>query len=180
MSRTFDRSLVEALFGRGLGRALSPRAQERLAAAGIRLHAPWAETYPWDAVIAALAIAAEDLTPGADPAEAHRKLGARLVQGLSSGWKARAALAAARLAGPERSLARLVGPHKTPSNFLTVELKATAPGHYAVALNLGAPHPELLVGLAQALLAELGAAGAAVKLVERGERERLEIALPGR
>ncbi|MBS2027871.1 MAG: DUF2378 family protein [Deltaproteobacteria bacterium] len=178
-ARTFDAKLVEALFARGLDGQLSKRARRRLEDAGLDLQRLPARASR-EQVLAWLAIAAEELEPGIDPALAHRRLGERLVRGFTGGWRTRAMLAAARAAGAERTLGRLVGRHNAPSNFLALEFTREGPGAYALELNLEAPHPELLVGLVEAALAELGAAGAEVHLAARGPQERLEIRLPKR
>jgi uncharacterized protein (TIGR02265 family) len=172
--RSFDARLVEALFVRGLGAATARRLQPRLLEAGVDIDEP-SQPCPRAAVLEALRVCASMLEPGFDASEGHRQLGARLVRGFTSGWKMKAVLAAARAAGWERTLERLVGRHDTPSNFLEVELARRGAGRWALELNLGAPQPEVLVGIVEEILAELGADGVEVRLVERGERERLEI-----
>ena len=178
-ARTFDAKVLEALFVRGLDGQLSKRARRRLEDAGLDLQRiPIQATR--EQVLGWLAIAAEELEPGVESALAHRRLGERLVRGFTGGWRTRAALVAARAAGTERTLARLVGKHRAPSNFLSLDFTREGPGAYALGMNLDAPHPELLVGLVQAALAELGADGAEVHLASRGPAERVEIRIPRR
>lgn len=175
--RRFDASLVNAIFVRGLGGRAGPGALAALREAGIDLSRPLQPSYPREAVLDAVAGVARALFPRADVAEAHRRLGAELVRGFTSGWKAKAAVAGARAMGLDRTLSRLLGRHRAPSNFLEIDFRQLGPARYEVLLNLDAPHPEILQGLAEAVLETLGARGAEVRIVDRGPEERLNVQL---
>lgn len=165
---------------RGLGARLGPSALARIHEAGLDLSQPLAGSYPREVVLGAVEAAAAALHPDVEPSEAHRLLGFELVRGFTGTWKAKAALATARAMGAERTLVRLLGHHRTPSDFLELDFRQEGPGAYALELNLGTRHPEVLQGLAEAVLEALGARGAEVRLAARGVKERLEVRLPRR
>lgn len=172
----FEARAVEALFVRGLGRPLEPRLARRLRECGVDLSRPLLPAYPRATIEGALEVVAEELSPGTEPGAAHRRLGERLVRGFLTSLKARALVAAARAYGPERTVARAVGRHPTPTNFLEVRLVRQGPGSYQALLTWQPPHPALLEGMAAGLLVALGAKGVGVEaLPEATHATRLSL-----
>lgn len=127
---------VEGLFLRALKPRLTPRLMDRLAdEAGVNLRAPLKPGYSLTAWDAAVALAAEELHPGEDPAVAFELLGAALTQGYFDTVVGSAMAAMLRLIGPKRAVRRIERSLRSGNNYSETRLMELAPNAYELHTN---------------------------------------------
>lgn len=148
---------VEALFVRALGPRLTPRLRERLLQAGLAVDGPLLAAYPFEAWMAFLRIAAEELYPELPVDAGTRQLGVLYMQGYRETLMGRAILSLLRVLGPRRALQRATHNFRSGNNYTRTRLTELGPGHHALWMNEVGPYPGFTAGIIHAGLEVAGA-----------------------
>ncbi len=155
---------IEGMFVRGLQGRLSPRARERLKAAGIDVSAPLRPAYPFEIWMAGLKVAAEEVFSSHSEQEAMFKLGELLIDGYRETLLGRAVLGMVRVLGPKRTLLRSTQNFRSGNNYTETRLVEVSPTCTELWMNEVGPFPSFTQGILLAAMRASGAPGLQVEL----------------
>lgn len=137
---------LESLFGRALGRKLSPETKARLRVLGIDLDRPWEATYPFGAWMEAVAITAGAIHPDKSSVEGRYLLGRAVILGYAETVTGRALMRFLKLMGPTQTLRNATNSFKTGNNFTETRLTELGPGLADLWMNDVGGYPEFTAG----------------------------------
>jgi|GEM_PF-1466338 len=138
---------VEALFLKALGSRLTPRCYERAAAAGIDLRGKLKPFYPREPYYAAVRAVAEELFPELDPERRLFEMGLAFMSGFDQTLLGKAILAAVRLIGARRMLAKMTDKFRSSNNYMKTEMVERAPGDIELTLSQTSGAPAYFEGV---------------------------------
>lgn len=148
---------VEALFLKALGSRLTPRCYERAAAAGVDLRGKLKPFYPREPYYAAVRAVAEELFPELDPERRLFEMGLAFMAGFDQTLLGKAILAAVRLIGARRMLAKMTDKFRSSNNYMKTEMVERGPADIELTLSQTSGAPAYFEGV---LTYGLGVAGA--------------------
>jgi len=152
----FDHT-VEGLFLVALRGRLSAATEAKLRRAGLDLSKKLQPAYPFEVWKQCLEIVATDLYPGLPPAEAWRKLGRAIVEGMSQRGMGRAMMRVSRLLGPLRALRRLDHILHSADNYVEARVTERSRTCVEVWINEVMGQPSYYKGILEASLVMMGA-----------------------
>jgi uncharacterized protein (TIGR02265 family) len=156
-------SMVEGL-RRAMG-TLDERTHRKFEELGLPMRGKMEQTYPRDLWVRVCLFAGQQLNPTFSPEQQRVALGRRFVQGYAETLVGKALLAAMRVLGPKRALARLERSFRTGNNYSRVTFRETEGGGIELDV-LGAPYPEWYEGMVYESLVVTGAKDIEVKAVK--------------
>jgi uncharacterized protein (TIGR02265 family) len=162
----FDHT-VEGLFLVALRGRLSPATQASLRQAGLDLSKKLQPAYPFDVWKLCLEIVARDLYPRLPCAEAWRKLGRAIVEGMSQRVMGRVMVRVSRLLGPLRALRRLDHILNSAANYVEARVTERSPTCIEVWINDVMGQPSYYQGILEASLVMTGTEVGQVELISR-------------
>lgn len=167
---------VEGLFRHALHGRLSAPAWEALRAAGLDLSRPLLPAYSHDTWKRGLEIAVADLYAQLPQAEAWRKLGREMIQGMVYTLMGRAMVGVSRLLGPLRSLRRLNNTLRSADNFVEARVTELGPTACEVWFNEVLEQPSYYQGVLEACMDLAGARQVRTRVLGReGRGARLHV-----
>jgi uncharacterized protein (TIGR02265 family) len=160
----FDHT-VEGLFLVALRGRLPPATVERLRHAGLDLSKKLQPAYPFQVWKQCLEIAAADLYPRLSRAEAWRKLGRAIVEGMSQRVMGRAMVRVSRMLGPLRALQRLDHILNGAGNYVEARVTERSRTCVEVWINEVMGQPTYYQGILEASLVMTGTEVGQVELI---------------
>jgi uncharacterized protein (TIGR02265 family) len=152
----FEQTL-EALFLRGLQGRMNASCKTRLRQAGLDLDQKLRPAYPFNAWMAFLRIAAEELFPELGVDEGCRQLGKAHIAGYRDTMLGRAVLSLLRVLGPRRALARATQNFRSGNNYTESRLVERGPRSFELWMNEVGAYPGFTAGIIEAGLEVAGA-----------------------
>ena len=153
---------VEGLL-RSLKPVLDASAKAKLKAAGLDPEAPVPPGVPLETWLKVITIASELVAPGTSFDEGSYRLGRRFIDGYAETLVGKALLAALRVLGPRRTLARMSRNFRSGNNFSDTTLSEPSPGDYRLWCNQ-VSYPHWYRGVIEAGLEAAGAREVQVEL----------------
>jgi uncharacterized protein (TIGR02265 family) len=160
----FDHA-VEGLFLVALRGQLSPATQESLRRAGLDLSKKLQPAYPFEVWKRCLEIVAAELYPRLSRAEAWRKLGRAIVEGMSQRVMGRAMVRVSRMLGPLRALKRLDHILNSAGNYVEARVTERSRTCIEVSINEVMGQPTYYQGILEASLVMTGTEVGQVELI---------------
>jgi uncharacterized protein (TIGR02265 family) len=160
----FDHT-VEGLFLVALRGRLSAATEARLRQAGLDLSKKLQPAYPFELWKQCLEIVVADLYPSLPCAEAWRKLGRAIVEGMSQRVMGRAMVRVSRLLGPLRALRRLDHILNSADTYVEARVTERSPTCVEVWINEVMGQPSYYKGILEASLVMTGAEVGQVELI---------------
>jgi uncharacterized protein (TIGR02265 family) len=157
-------SMVEGMV-RAVADKLDDRAHAHCAELGIALRGKLHPTYSREAWTKVSLYVGGVLWPMLKPEEQRRQLGHRFVEGYTETMVGKALIAAMRVLGPKRALARLEKSFRTGNNYSKAELVDGAEGLFMIIAN--SPYPEWYQGMIEKALERTGATDIRVESFKR-------------
>lgn len=157
-------SMVEGMV-RAVGSKLDERALQHCAELGIPLRGKLQPTYSREAWTKVSLFVGGVLWPTLKPEEQRRQLGHRFVEGYTETIVGKALIAAMRVLGPKRALARLEKSFRTGNNYSKAELVDGPEGLSMIIAN--SPYPEWYQGMIEKALERTGASEIRVEPFKR-------------
>ncbi len=161
---------VEGLFIKGLGARVTPELSAALKDVGLDLSRPLLPAYPRSVWNSAIALAAAQVWPKLDVAEAHVLLGRAIIDGFGQTMLGRALAGITRVLGPMRTLGRMRQNLHTGCNYNEISLTPETPTQVRFWINEPFVHPGYVQGLLQGALLISGARNGTVEVVSRDEQ----------
>ncbi len=160
----FDHA-VEGLFLVALRGQLSPALQESLRRAGLDLSKKLQPAYPFEVWKRCLELVAAELYPRLSRAEAWRKLGRAIVEGMSQRVMGRALVRVSRMLGPLRALKRLDHILNSAGNYVEARVTERSRTCIEVSINEVMGQPTYYQGILEATLVMTGTEVGQVELI---------------
>lgn len=160
----FDHT-VEGLFLVALRGRLSPATEASLRRAGLDLSKKLQPAYPFEVWKRCLEIVVTDLHPRLSRAEAWRKLGRAIIEGMSQRVMGRALVRVSRLLGPLRALRRLDHILNTADNYVEARVTERSRTCIEVWINEVMGQPTYYQGILEASLVMTGTEVGQVELI---------------
>ncbi len=142
----FDNT-VDALFGRALGKKMTPRCRERLLAEGLDLSAKLKPFYPREQYYRFVNIAVEELFPGQPKDKAHYALGQAFIAGFNETLIGKAVISVVRMIGARRALERMTQNFRSSNNYMQTKLTQVSPGVHELWLSQTSGAPAYFEGV---------------------------------
>jgi uncharacterized protein (TIGR02265 family) len=155
---------IEAVFVRGLQGRLPANCKARLRHAGLDLDQRLRPAYPFDAWMAFLRIAAEELYPGQTLEQGAWKLGEACITGFQETMLGRAMLSLLRVLGPRRTLMRATQNFRAGNNYTESRLKELGPHNFELWMNEVGSLPSFTAGIIFAGLKTAGATSIRIEM----------------
>ncbi|MCP3063118.1 DUF2378 family protein [Myxococcus sp. K38C18041901] len=158
---------VHGLFQLALKDRLSAAGWEALREAGLDLSKPLLPTYPLSQWLRWQRIVLVDVWPDLPEDEAWRQLGHTVMQGMLGTVVGRMLGVGARALGPQFMLFQLNRGFRGADNYVTSQVKASAPGRVELWLSDINGRPDYYVGVLESVLTLSGARMPRVAILHR-------------
>ena len=143
---------------------LSPRCTARLLAFGFDTRAKVKPAYPAELWAGVVKILGEEIYPGTEPVETHRRLAIRTLDVFAHSMIGAAMFAVVGLLGPDRTVRRMTRNFRSSTNFIETTCTEVAPHTYDIAFNDVSGVPGFYLGLLEAGFLRTGAKSLSVKV----------------
>jgi uncharacterized protein (TIGR02265 family) len=151
------------------GQDISPRCKARLLAFGFDPKGKIQPAYPaelWAKVVKTLG---EELYPGFEAVEAHRRLATRTVDEFAHTMIGGAMFTVVSLLGPDRTVRRMTRNFRTSTNFIETTCTEVAAHTYEISFNDVSGVPGFYLGLLEAGFLRAGAKKLSVQMQSQVE-----------
>ncbi len=145
---------------------ITPRARTRMKAIGFDCEAKSRPAYPAEQWAGVVKIIAEEIYPGVEPAEGHRRLAMRTVEVFAQSVIGGAMFTVANLLGPDRTVHRMTRNFRTSSNFLETTCTEVSPHTFDIWINDVSQVAGFYAGLLEGGFLRVGARSLTVKLFD--------------